>query len=186
MTKPKSKPKTAIRSATRKSAKTAPRKRPHLYRPRRQRARHQARSHHRDAADPRRRNDCCHHDRYRLAATFRARISRWRCPQKTRTRFGFGADGQGPRLPHQGWKGCTCCGEPGQTGGLMRCRSNVAIVSRPKLPLRTRSRICAVSISKDFVHDGRAYFKDRPPIICRGICCSQSSPIGFKPTALAT
>ncbi len=31
----------------------------------------------------------------------------------------------------------------------------------------------------------RAYFRDRRPIICRGICCSQSLPIGFKPTALA-
>jgi hypothetical protein len=44
----------------------------------------------------------------------------------------------------------------------------------------------AVSISKAFVHDGRAYFRNRRPIICRGICCSQSSSIGFKPTALAT
>ena len=68
----------------------------------------------------------------------------------------------------------------------MRCRRSVAmVVSRPKLPLRTRSRICAVSISKVFVHDGRAYFRDRRPLICRGICCLQSSPIGFKPIALA-
>jgi hypothetical protein len=32
---------------------------------------------------------------------------------------------------------------------------------RPKHLLRTRSRICAVSISKDFVHAGRASFKDQ-------------------------
>ena len=71
--------------------------------------------------------------------------------------------------------------------GVTRCwRSVAAFGSRPKLPLRTRSRICAVSISKVFVHDGRAYFRNRRPIICRGICCSQSSSIGFKPTALAT
>ena len=56
---------------------------------------------------------------------------------------------------------------------------------RPKLALETRSRICAVSISKGFVHDGRACFRDRRPIICRGICCLQSSPIGFRPIALA-
>ena len=44
---------------------------------------------------------------------------------------------------------------PGQAGGLMRCRRNVAmVVLRPKRPLRTRSRICAVSTSKDFVHAG--------------------------------
>ena len=39
---------------------------------------------------------------------------------------------------------------------------------------------------KVFVQDGRAYFRDRRSITCRGICCSQSSSIGFKPTALAT
>ena len=45
----------------------------------------------------------------------------------------------------------------------MRCRSNVAIVPRPRPLLRTRSRICAVSISKDFDHDGRVSSKERPP-----------------------
>jgi hypothetical protein len=35
----------------------------------------------------------------------------------------------------------------------MRCRTGAAAVeSRPKVPLETRSRICAVSISKGFVH----------------------------------
>lgn len=64
--------------------------------------------------------------------------------------------------------------------------SNVAVVApRPELPLETRSRICAVSISKVFVQDGKAYFRDRRPIICRGICCSQPLLTGFKPTALA-
>ena len=28
--------------------------------------------------------------------------------------------------------------------------------------------------------------EDRRPTTCRGICCSRLSPIGFKPTALAT
>ena len=32
---------------------------------------------------------------------------------------------------------------------------------RPKRLLRTRSRICTVSISGDYVHAGRAYFKGR-------------------------
>jgi hypothetical protein len=42
---------------------------------------------------------------------------------------------------------------------LMRCRRNIAtVVPRPKCLSNTRSRICAVSISKDFVHVGRAYF----------------------------
>jgi hypothetical protein len=66
----------------------------------------------------------------------------------------------------------------------MRCERNVAtVVPRPKPPLRKRSRICAVSISKGFVHDGKACFRDCRPIICRGICFSQSAPIGFKPIA---
>ena len=44
----------------------------------------------------------------------------------------------------------------------MRCEGSVAlVVSRPRHLLRTRSRICAVSISKDFVHDGRVCFRDR-------------------------
>src|SRR5258708_1375033 len=74
-----------------------------------------------------------------------------------------------------------------EAGGVTQCwRSGATVVFRPKLLLETRSRICAVSISKVFVHDGRAYFRNRRPIICRGICCSLSSPIGFKPTALAT
>ena len=54
-----------------------------------------------------------------------------------------------------------------------------------KTSLETRSRICAVSISEVFVQDGKAYFRDRRPIISRGICCSRSSPTGFKSTALA-
>jgi len=121
-------------------------------------------------------------DRHSLAATFGARISRWCCPQEARSQFGFRTDRQRPGLPHQGWKGFVC-----QHRGVTRCwRSVAAFGSRLKLPLRTRSRICAVSISKVFVHDGRAYFRNRRPIICRGICCSQSSSIGFKPTALAT
>jgi Protein of unknown function (DUF2924) len=53
----------------------------------------------------------------------------------------------------------------------MRCRRSVAAVEpRPKLPLETRLRICAVSISKGFVHDGRAYFRDRRLITCHDIC----------------
>jgi len=44
----------------------------------------------------------------------------------------------------------------------MRCRGNIPTVApRPKCLLSTRSRICAVSISKDFVHAGGAYFKGR-------------------------
>src|ERR1700738_1427203 len=39
------------------------------------------------------------------------------------------------------------------------------VVSRPKLPLRTRSCICAVSISKVCARDGRACCKDQHPII---------------------
>ena len=95
-------------------------------------------------------------------------------------------DRQRPGLPHQGWKGFVRRCRPREAGGVMRCWGSVAAVGpRPKLPLGTRSRICAVSISKGFVRDGRACFRDRRPLICRGICCSPSSPIGFKPTALA-
>ena len=45
----------------------------------------------------------------------------------------------------------------------MRCRRNVAmVVPRPKRLLRTRSRICAVSISGDCAHAGEAYFNGLP------------------------
>src|SRR5258705_9477665 len=58
------------------------------------------------------------------------------------------------------------CFRSSEAGGLMRCRRNVAmVVPRPKLLLRTRSRICAVSILGDFVRAGRACFKDRPLLI---------------------
>jgi hypothetical protein len=41
-------------------------------------------------------------------------------------------------------------------------QKKVATVAyRPKRLLKTRSRICAVSVSGDCVHAGRAYFKDR-------------------------
>ena len=66
----------------------------------------------------------------------------------------------------------------------MRCGRSVAmVVSRPRHLLRTRSPICAVSISKLCAHGGGACCKDQRPIICRGICCLRSSPIGFKPIA---
>ena len=46
---------------------------------------------------------------------------------------------------------------------MIRCYgSTAAVVSRPKLPFQTRSRICAVSISKGFAHDGKACFRDCP------------------------
>ena len=32
----------------------------------------------------------------------------------------------------------------------------------------------------------QSVLQDQRPIICRGICCLRSSPIGFKPIALAT
>src|SRR5258706_15511737 len=55
----------------------------------------------------------------------------------------------------------------------MRCRGNAAmVVPRPRRLLRTRSRICAVSISKDYVRAGRACFKGRhcafnaAPVVC--------------------
>ena len=52
------------------------------------------------------------------------------------------------------------------TGGLMRCRRNVAEVApRPKHLSRTRSRICAVSTLGDYVHAGRVYFNGRRPLI---------------------
>jgi hypothetical protein len=41
--------------------------------------------------------------------------------------------------------------DDGGRGGLMRCRRNVVMVEpRPGLPLRMRSRICAVSTLHDF------------------------------------
>jgi hypothetical protein len=50
----------------------------------------------------------------------------------------------------------------------MRCRTNVAtVVLRPKLLLRARSRICAVSISEDYVHAGRACSGDAPAHLTR-------------------
>jgi DNA invertase Pin-like site-specific DNA recombinase len=46
----------------------------------------------------------------------------------------------------------------------MRCRKDIAtVVPRPRRLLKTRSRICSVSISKDFVHAGRVSSGDRPP-----------------------
>src|ERR1700682_3863562 len=76
----------------------------------------------------------------------------------------------GPAVsPHQGWKGYVHR-RSRKAGGIMRWwRSVTAGAPRPKTPLETRSRICAVSISKVSVHDGRAYFRDRRPITCPGI-----------------
>ena len=52
------------------------------------------------------------------------------------------------------------------SSGMMRCRRNVArVVPRPKHLLRTRSRICAVSISGDYVHAGRVFFRGPHPLI---------------------
>jgi hypothetical protein len=42
----------------------------------------------------------------------------------------------------------------------------------------TRSRICAVSISRGFVHDGKACFRDHHLKTTPGICCSQADRFG--------
>ena len=69
----------------------------------------------------------------------------------------------------------------------MRCKRSVAMVaSRPRHLLRTRSCICAVSISRVCARGGGACCKDQRLIICRGICCLRSSLIGFKPIASET
>src|SRR5258706_12669553 len=66
----------------------------------------------------------------------------------------------------------------------MRCGRSVAmVVLRPRHLSRTRSCICAVSISKVFAHGGGVCCKDQRPIMSRGICCLRSSPIGFRPIA---
>src|SRR5258706_16190904 len=57
----------------------------------------------------------------------------------------------------------------------MRCGRSVAmVVLRPKHLSRTRSCICAVSISKVFAHGGGVCCKDQRPIMSRGICCLRS------------
>ena len=163
MTKPKSKPKAATRSTARKTAKPASRKRsaPASSRSAAQ-TRYQARPHHRNAADAGGRYDRSDHDCNGLAAAFGARLS-CRCrPQEARSQPRFRANRQGSGLSHQGWQSFACSCGPGQTGGLMRCRRNVAmVVPRPKRLLKTRSRICAVSISRDCVRAGRASFRGR-------------------------
>jgi hypothetical protein len=65
----------------------------------------------------------------------------------------------------------------------MRCGRSVArLVSRPKPLLRTRSCICAVSISKVCARGGRVCCKDQRPIICRGICCLRSRQNQIRPS----
>ena len=158
MTKPKSKPKAATRSASRKTSKSA-HGRAFIFKDDNA-ARHQARPHYCDASSARRRNDCSPHDRHGLAAAFGARLSCWSRSQKARSQSCFRTDRQRPGLSHQGRKGFVRR-QSREAGGVMRCWRNVAmVVPRPKLPLRTRSRICAVSISTDFGRDGRAYSRD--------------------------
>jgi len=129
-------------------------------------ARHKACPHHCNAADANGRNDRIDRHRNGMAAAFGPGLS-CRCrPQETRAQPCFRANRQRSCLSHQGWQNFACRSGPGQTGGLMRCRRNVAVVvPRPKRLLRTRSRICAVSISGDYVHAGKAYFNDRRPLI---------------------
>src|ERR1700736_1169098 len=97
-----------------------------------------------------------------MAATFGPQLVCWRRSQEARLESYFRRDREGPRLSHQGWENSIQCFRSSEAGGLMRCRRNVAmVVPRPKCLLRTRSRICAVSISRDYVHAGRAFFKGR-------------------------
>src|SRR5260221_7647012 len=126
-------------------------------------ARHKACPHHCNAADANGRNDRIDRRRNGLAAAFGPGLS-CRCrPQETRAQSCFRANRQRSCLSHQGWQSFTCSRGPGQAGGLMRCIRNVAMVApRPKRLLRTRSRICAVSISERFVRAGRASSRERP------------------------
>ena len=119
-----------------------------------------------DASDARRGDDCRHHDRDGLAATFRSRLSCWSRPQETWAQPRFRTDRPGSRLSHQGSQSVARCCRPDQTDGLMLCRRNIPMVApRPKCLSNTRSRICAVSISKGFVHAGTAYFNARRLLI---------------------
>jgi hypothetical protein len=154
MTKAKSKPKAATRSTARKTSKPKSRTRS-APSPSKTATRHQARPHHCNASDACGRNGRCHQDCNRMAAACGARLSCRRRPQETWSQSCFRVDGQGPGLSHQGWKGFVRrCGSR-EAGGLMRCgRSAATVAQRPRSLLRTRSRICAVSISRDFAHVG--------------------------------
>src|SRR5258707_4338293 len=166
MTKPKSKPKAAARLPARKSSKPKSREQSVLAasksptRPKTKHARIIA------MLRTSGRNNRCDHGRHGLAAAFGARLSRRCRPQETRSQPCFRANRQGASISHQGQQSFVRRLGPGQTAGLIRCRGNIATVApRPKCLLSTRSRICAVSISKDFVHAGRAYFKGRSLLI---------------------
>ena len=129
-------------------------------------ARYETQPNCRDAPDARRRNHCRNHDRDGLAAAFRSRLSCRRRPQETWVQPCFRTNRQGSCLSHQGWQSFAGRCRPDQTGGLMRCRRKVVtVVPRPERPLKMRSRICAVSISGDYAHDGRVSFRGRPLLI---------------------
>ena len=187
MTKPKSRPKAASRSTARKNRKSASRKRPQPA-----------------SSKPAARSGTKHARiiamlRAPAGATIAAIMAATEWQQHSvrgflagvvRKKLGLNLvsehNRQRPGLSHQGWKSLDHRCRPREAGGVMRCRRSVAmVVSRPKPPLGTRSRICAVSISKGFVHDGRVCFRVRRPRICPGICCLRSSPIDFRPIALA-
>jgi hypothetical protein len=189
MTRPKLKTKVATRSAARKIGKSKSRIRSaslsskSAVRPDTKHARIIAM-----LRAPRWHNDCCHHDcdGDGMATALGSRLSCWCRPQEARSQSSFRTNRQRASLSHQGRKGVIHHRRSCEADGVIRCwRSAAAVEPRPKPRLETRLRICAVSISKGFVHDGKACFREYRPIICRGICCPQSSPIGYKPIALA-
>ena len=165
MTKPKTKPKAATRSTARKTAKPASRKR-------------SASASSRSAAGP----DTKHARiiamlRMPTGATIAAimTVTDWQqhsvrgfLAGVVRKKLGLNLVSE-PTEKGRVYRikdGFACSCGPGQTGGLMRCRRNVAEVApRPKHLSRTRSRICAVSTSGDYVHAGRVYFNGRRPLI---------------------
>ena len=157
MTKPKSKPKAATRSAARKTANPSLARDRHLHRPK-------------SAAEPDTKHD-------RIIAMLRTPAGATIAAIMTATEWqqhsvrGFLAGVVRKKL------GLNLVSEQTDKGRVYRIRDGKAssaaptgrnrrpdamqkkrrkVVPRPRPLLRTRSRICAVSISKDFDHDGRA------------------------------
>jgi len=142
---------------------------------------HQARSHHRDAANATG-TTIAAIMMLPIGSSIRARLSCRCCPQEARAQPCFRATDKGRVYRIKDGKAQLRL-RTGLNSGLMRCRKDIAMVVLDTTSAEDEIAHLRVSISKDFVHAGRVSSGDRP---CSSDTASMFAVIAYRIQAIAS